>query len=359
MKHDYRPWGAKILAAGILTLLAGCSVGTAEELDQKESQLAIGVTYVSPGAYTLHTDSDPQNNGASGSPQCDRGTDVDYWHNAEPGTDGCHVGWTQPGEVMRYSLGVVPEAGEYDVVLRLGSAYVGKKVRARVIYLADKGMPTVVQADLTAQTGGWGVFGDAVLANGLYLSPGIPYALEVEHLTGELDFNGFELRPTVETERFEAENYFVYGDNTFEDSGNSPECTRYNSVDLEVTSDPKGGECNVGWGEAGEWLSWYIYPSQSGDYKVVARAASYVGGKFYVDGVYDGATGQPTSSPEMTVSTGGWQNWTDVTLFESVRLINGPSKPHPWTLHITQSGVNLNYIELIPLYLCETWSCQE
>src|SRR5262245_780235 len=90
-------------------IASACVMDAQGELGRTSQALVPGVAYVSPGDHYAHTDSDPANNGASGSPQCDRGTDVDYWHNGEPGTDGCHVGWTQPGEVMKYGLGpVVP-----------------------------------------------------------------------------------------------------------------------------------------------------------------------------------------------------------------------------------------------------------
>jgi hypothetical protein len=354
---------ARAVSASIVSFaiaLSACAAESESELDaiQQAAVVADGVVYVSPGDYYFHSDSDAQNNGASGSPECDRGTDVDYWHNQEPHTDGCHVGWTQPGEIMRYALGpIVPAAGNYDIVIRLGSAFAGRKLRARLIYMADKSTPTVAQVDLTAEQHGWGVFSDGLLLSAQDFAPGAPYAVEVEHLTGELDFNGFELRPRLPSTRIEAESYFVFSDNTAGDSGNSSTCTRHDNVDLEPTSDARGGRCNVGWGEAGEWLAWYVGVPQSGDYRVVARVASWIGGRFYLDGVYDATLGTIVRSPELSVQTGDWQRWQDVIVFPSVRLISGPNRPPVWTFHITQSGVNLNYLELVPLKLCDTWTC--
>lgn len=172
---------------------------------------------------TITTGRDPTNNGASGSPQCDRGTDVDFWHNSEPGTDGCHIGWTEPSEVLSYPLGsLIDEAGHYDIVLRLGSAFSGKQVRARVVYTGDKGTPTVAEADVTAQAQGWGVFDDGLAISDLSLQAHGAYILEIEHLTGGLDFNGFELHPSIESTIVEAEDYFTYSDNTMEDVGLLP-----------------------------------------------------------------------------------------------------------------------------------------
>lgn len=337
----------------------GCAAETHDSIESKALYLSPETIFVNAGDYFSATDSDPTNNGASGSPQCDRGTDVDFWHNSEPGTDGCHIGWTEPGEVLSYPLGsLIDEAGHYDIVLRLGSAFSGKQVRARVVYMGDKGTPTVAEADVTAEAQGWGVFADGLAISDLSLPAHGAYILEIEHLTGGLDFNGFELRPSIESTIVEAEDYFTYSDNTVEDSGASAECTRGDGVDLEVTSDPKGGACNVGWGEAGESLHWYIDVPQSGEYKVVARVASQVGGSFNMYGAYLPEQGT-LQSPDISVNTGGWQNWQDVTVFERAVITVGPHRPPVWNFNITESGINLNYLELIPLRLCEHWSCSD
>lgn len=64
-------------------------------------------------------------------------------------------------------------------------------------------------------------------------------------------------------------------------------------------------------------------------------------------------------SPAISVNTGGWQNWQDVTVFERAVITVGPHRPPVWNFNTTASGVNLNYLELIPLHLCEHWSCSD
>jgi hypothetical protein len=309
-----------------------------------EQALAPGGVRIDAGAYYNHYDSDPQNNGAQGSPACNRGTDVDYWQNTVPGTDGCHIGWTMPGEFLEYQF-QVSAAGYYDISAMLGSAFDSKKVRVEFFNFQLKG--PAADRTLLAERKGWGVFSPAMIRR-VWIPANQNVILRLTHLTGELDFNGFNVEPSVETTRVQAENFFTASDNTPENSGNSSACPSVLGVDEEITYDVESPGCDVGWGEAGEYLAYYVQPPKSGYYRVVARVASAVGGKFKLNG-----------SGEKWVYTGGWQDWQDVTVYDSV-FVNGPGpwRPSAWTFNITQSGVNLNYFELIPLQLCETYLCE-
>ena len=120
-------------------------------------------------------------------------------------------------------------------------------------------------------------------------------------------------------------------------SGNNAACTRNDNVDIEATSDPKGGACDVGWGDAGEWLSYSFTPPAAGNYKVIARAASGATGSFNV-------TLDATTSSNLSVSSGGWQTWVDVTVLSSIYL---SQSQHTLRYNITGSGMNLNYFELV------------
>ena len=70
--------------------------------------------------------------------------------------------------------------------------------------------------------------------------------------------------------RVEAEAFNRYFDSDTTHSGNCGS----GPVDAEVTSDPKGGTCNIGWTTAGEWLEYDVNVPQAGNYDVVLRVAS-------------------------------------------------------------------------------------
>ena len=337
-----------ILGFGLaLAGLAGCAVSASEDelahaLDDVEATeqgiLGPNTIRIDTKNWSGHHDSDAANNG---SPQCNQGTDVDHYHNTDPGTDGCHIGWTEPGEWLSYNF-QVPTSGNYDIAARLGSALSGKKVRVS-LYVSGQQNPAAVRT-FSAPNQGWAVFEDATLWN-QPLAGGVTHLLLVEHLTGGLDFNGFNINPASTRTRIEAESFFVAPDNTpTVNSGNNVACPSSIGVDLEPTSDPEGGNCNVGWGEAGEFLAWYVTAPVTGNYKVIARVASAVTGQFHVQ------DGFGNSSGTRTVSSGGWQEFQDITLWESKSFSGpGPNKPGTLALYITQSGVNVNYIELIRL----------
>ncbi|HVY28998.1 MAG TPA: carbohydrate-binding domain-containing protein [Polyangiaceae bacterium] len=351
------------VALGLMIVLAGCSVeagDSEEELGSSHAALITkGIGVINPDSFYWHsTDASPSNEGATGAPGCAAshvGTDVDYWFNSEPLTNGCHIGWNMPGESYAYGLGVdavpAPPAGQnsakMDVVLRVGSMYSGRRITVRMRYMGDKSTPIVRTTTVTApNVGQWGKFADVYAFKYLDMYPGMPYNLEVVMVDGEMDFNGFEIRPAY---RVEAENALGWSDTTPTDQGNSPACTRNNSIDIEPTSDPAGGTCDVGWTVAGEWLGGYAFPPVPGDYRVIARSASAITGKFKMS-----LLGQ--TSAEKSVATGGWQNWTDVTVFDSITIPGGGAKP-TWNVSFTADGANLNYLEFQLIRPCADAYC--
>ncbi len=73
--------------------------------------------------------------------------------------------------------------------------------------------------------------------------------------------------------RIEAENYDAANELTpAANSGGA--CDRGDGVDMENTTDPAGGGCNIGWTDAGEWVEWRVAAPTGGSYDVIARAAS-------------------------------------------------------------------------------------
>ncbi|MBN1598626.1 MAG: carbohydrate-binding protein, partial [Bacteroidales bacterium] len=108
--------------------------------------------------------------------------------------------------------------------------------------------------------------------------------------------------------------------------------TAMSGIQTESTSDAGGG-LNVGWIDAGDWMEYLINASSAGTYVITYRIASLNGGG-QVTMSRNGTNLATTSIP----STGGWQNWTDVTA--NVSLVSGTQ-----TIRLTANsgGWNLNY----------------
>jgi hypothetical protein len=133
--------------------------------------------------------------------------------------------------------------------------------------------------------------------------------------------------------RIEAEAFNRFFDSDTAHSGN---CGN-GPVDAEVTSDPKGGACNIGWTTAGEWLEYDVNVPQAGNYDVVLRVASAQTGRTVhvdVDGI--------NRSGAVTAPSAGYQAFAD-------RKFNIPltAGPHVIRVAFDTGSVNLNYLELI------------
>jgi hypothetical protein len=104
----------------------------------------------------------------------------------------------------------------------------------------------------------------------------------------------------------------------------------------ESTSDV-GGTLDVGWIDNGDWMDYAINPSTSGTYTLRLRTASpYNTASLLVK------TGATVLATVNLPSTGGWQNWTTVSV--TVNLTAGPQ-----TLRLAANsslGWNINWLEL-------------
>lgn len=132
-------------------------------------------------------------------------------------------------------------------------------------------------------------------------------------------------------DRIEAEEFVDYTDTTaahYGDCGSGP-------VDMQVTTDPSGGACNVGWTAAGETLS-YLVNSTGGTFDIDLRVASQAGGK-NVSVLVDGAVVGSVTAPGT-----GWQSWATKTI-DGVNLSPGD---HTIVLRFDTGEVNLNWFEV-------------
>lgn len=139
-------------------------------------------------------------------------------------------------------------------------------------------------------------------------------------------------------------NGFAYSDKSYKNVGgagggatNNGYVYRNDGVDIEACSDAVSNGYNVGWIEAGDWMSYTVNIKIPGTYIVRARVAGgSAGGKIILrlDGVVQGYT---VDVP----ATGGWQSWKTIALPKTAL----PAGIHTLKIQCPTEGFNLNYLE--------------
>lgn len=118
-------------------------------------------------------------------------------------------------------------------------------------------------------------------------------------------------------------------------------------IQFEDTTDTGGGK-NMGWLDAGDWVTFDIDVPASGEYFVDYRVASDLDdGRFRLEA----ANGNALGTINVT-NTGGWQNWQTQT--HSVQLSQGTQTVK---LVAETGGWNLNWFEVREGELCEGPGC--
>lgn len=228
---------------------------------------------------------------------------------------GSNVGYIDTGDWMTYDINV-PTAGTYAVQYRVASASSGG-----VIQLEAAGGGTVYGTVNVPATNGWQNW--TTVTHNVTLPAG-QQTIAILAKTGGFNVNWLEIGGgsapatgiTIQGESFDA----MYG------------------VQTEATTDAGGG-LNVGYLEAGDWLS---YPSvdipTSGTYTVEYRVASLNGGGSLA---LEEAGGSISYGTVSIPYTGGWQNW--VTVKHTVQLTAGKRK---FGIAIRNGGWNLNWFRV-------------
>ena len=143
-----------------------------------------------------------------------------------------------------------------------------------------------------------------------------------------------ELSSDLTSARVEAESFQRFYDTDTAHSGN---CGT-GPVDAEVTSDPAGGGCHVGWTTAGEWLEYDLNVAEGGNHTFTLRLASGQTNRtlhLEVDGVnVSGVISAPAS---------GWQSFADRTV-ANVPLTTGQ---HVVRVVFDTGAVNFNYFTVL------------
>ena len=232
---------------------------------------------------------------------------------------GQNVGYIDTGDWMTYSVNV-PAAGSYKVSYRVAST--GSN---GVIQLEQGGGAPVFGTVSVPNTGGWQNWSN--VSHVVTLAAG-KQNIAIRAKSGGFNLNWFKVEangvtPPGNAITLQAEDYLVM-----------------NGVQLEATSDAGGGQ-NVGYLDAGDWMS---YPSvtipASGDYVVEYRVASLNGGGNLA---FEEAGGLPSYGAINIPATGGWQNW--VTVKHTVRLTAGA---HRFGIKVNNGGWNLNWFRISP-----------
>lgn len=111
-------------------------------------------------------------------------------------------------------------------------------------------------------------------------------------------------------------------------------------VQTETTQDIDG-DLNVGWIDAGDWLSYanVNFPA-AGSYRIELRVASPTGSQLSLD-LNAGATQLGTVA---VPATGDWQNWTTVS-----RTVQLPAGTHSVGIYAVQGGWNINWFRITRL----------
>jgi hypothetical protein len=229
---------------------------------------------------------------------------------------GYNIGWIGAGEWVNYTV-TVPSAGTYSVQLRVASS------GGASFHLGFNTASNVWQTIAVPATGGW--------QNWTTVTVPVTLGAGTQQMTLLFDTGGMNFRQAVVTAAampavptlspysgtpvsvpgtIAAEKFDNGGEGiAFHDttSGNTGGQFRTTSVDVETASE---GGYDVGWIAAGEWLNYTVSVPAAGTYTVQLRVASPGGASFHLGFNTASNVWKTVAVP----ATGGWQNWTTVTV---------------------------------------------
>lgn len=220
-----------------------------------------------------------------------------------------NVGWIDAGDWMKYSISVQTD-DVFSIDLRVAS----DASSSGELQIVDE-TGSVLATKTIEPTGGWQTW-NTITIDGINLNAG-EHVLTLVAQTGGFNINWIKFNGTVPVKLIiEAEDYkSMYG---------------------IQTEDCIEGTLNVGWIDAGDWMSYEVEVVKSGMYTVEYRVASEPGNGLLTLGL----DGTDLSSISIA-ATGGWQNWT--TISETVYLSEGINT---YTLFASQGGFNINWFSV-------------
>jgi hypothetical protein len=226
---------------------------------------------------------------------------------------GQNVGWIDANDWMDYTVNVT-SAGAYNVRFRVAAGGTASKT------VQLQASNTSATATFNA-TGGWQVWTNATTT--INLNAG-SQNLRVYASSAGFNLNYIELtkiaNPNPFTLKVEAENY-----------------VQMSSIQTENTTDIGGGQ-NVGYIDAGDWMSYNVTIPSSGIYTIEYRVASQNGGGQIRLEQFGGS---PVLGTIAVTSTSGWQTWT--TLSHTVQLWAGSQSI---AIAAASGGFNINWFNI-------------
>jgi endoglucanase len=241
--------------------------------------------------------------------------------NSSDAGAGQNVGYIDSGDWMTYAV-TIPSNGTYRVSYRVASQAGGG-----VIGLEQAGGSPVFGDIPVPSTGGWQNW--QTISHIVQLNAG-QQRLALSARSGGFNVNWIRIESTgssSSSSSSSASSTTVQAEDFAVMSG----------VQTEATSDSGGGN-NVGWLDAGDWLSYTnhsINVPQAGRYRVEYRVASLSGGGRLT---FEEAGGSPTYGSIAIPSTGGWQNWTTIS-----HEINLNAGVHRFGISVNSGGWNINW----------------
>ncbi len=244
---------------------------------------------------------------------------------------GQNVGWIDLNDWMSYRVNV-PSAGSYRVSYRVAS----KTESGHLQLEAAGGSPTFGTLQF-APTGDWQTW---TTVSHLVNLPAGTQTISLKALSAGWNLNWFRIEPNGSSSSSSSSGSSSSGSLTHIATMQAESYSYMSGVQTESTSDAGGG-LNVGWIDAGDWMSYVNTPvniPSTGTYELEFRVASQSsGGSFN----FEEAGGSPVYATVNFNATGGWQTWTSVKV--RVTLTAGQRK---FGIKANNGGWNINWFKI-------------
>jgi len=252
---------------------------------------------------------------------------------------GSNVGYIDANDWMSYTNFpvTVPTTGTYAISYRLASGASGGTLQ-----LEEAGGGAVLDTVTVNGTGGWQTW--TTVTHNVTLTAGV-HSLGLKAITGGYNINWFKIEssgaPASSTPASSAaaSSAAANPSTTFQ----AESYIAMSGVTLETTTDTGGGQ-DVGYIDAGDWMSYANAPytvATQATYKIEFRvAAGGTGGTIRLEE----AGGSATYGSATVTGTGGWQNWTTVSM--NVTL---PAGSRSFAISTPTGGFNVNWFRVTKL----------
>lgn len=231
---------------------------------------------------------------------------------------GQNVGYIDTDDWMAYRIDV-PSTGTYQISYRVASLSGGGSIR-----FEQKGGTPLFGTISVPSTGGWQSW--QTISHDVQLTAGVQ-SVAIAAGSGGWNLNWLEISGGGDPN--ECTSHAITGVIEAEDFCESE------GIQLEDSSE--GGQ-NVGYIDAGDWMSYRVNVPSTGTYMVSYRVASLTGNGSLS---FEQKGGSPVFGTIGMPNTGGWQNWQ--TISHEVTLTAGEQDI---AIAATATGWNLNWFEI-------------